>query len=136
EDLYYRLATITLKLPPLRDRKKDIPILAEALLQRINGELKRQGEPGFGDKSLSKSTIQFLQGYAWPGNIRQLYNALVQAAVLVEGDVIQPGDVAEALAEVPGKKRVDPLSLELGNGFNLIEHLEEIQRHYLQRAME
>ncbi len=136
EDLYYRLATITLKLPPLRDRKKDIPLLAEALLRRINGELRSQGEPGFGDKSLSKSTNQFLQGYSWPGNIRQLYNALVQAAVLADSDVIQPGDIAEALAEVPGKKRVDPLSLPLGDGFNLIEHLEEIQRHYLQRAME
>jgi DNA-binding NtrC family response regulator len=136
EDLYYRLATITIKLPALRDRKKDIPPLAETLLRRINGELRSQGEPGFGDKSLSRSTIQFLQRHRWPGNIRQLYNALVQAAVLADGDIIQPGDVAEALADVPGMKRVDALSAPLGNGFDLTEHLEEIQRHYLQRAME
>jgi DNA-binding NtrC family response regulator len=136
EDLYYRLATITLKLPPLRDRKKDIPLLAEALLKRLNQELRGRNEPGYKDKKISYRTNQFLQRHPWPGNVRQLYNALVQAAILSDGDVIEPGHLAEALAEAPGRSRIDPLSLPLGNGFNLVKHLEEIQVHYLQRAME
>ena len=136
EDLYYRLASVTLKLPPLRERKKDIPLLAESLLKRINEELRDQKEPGYQDKKISKSTIGFLQRHPWPGNIRQLYNALVQAAVFCDGELIQPADLAGALAEVPGRKRIDPLSVPLGNGFNLVKHLEEIQSQYLQRAME
>ncbi len=136
EDLYYRIASVTLKLPALRERKKDIPLLAEALLKRINEELRFQKEPGYQDKRISKSTIGFLQQHPWPGNIRQLYNALVQAAVFCNGELIQPPDVAGALAEVPGPKRIDPMSHPLGNGFRLVKHLEDIQRHYLLRAME
>src|SRR5208283_611860 len=136
EDLYYRLASVTLKLPPLRERKKDIPLLADALLKRINEELRDQKEPGYQDKQISKSTIGFLQQHPWPGNIRQLYSALVQAAVFCEGALIQPADLVGALAEVPGPKRIDPVSHPLGNGFNLVKHLEEIQSQFLQRAME
>ena len=137
EDLYYRLASVTLKLPPLRERKKDIALLAEALLKRINeaasGSRRNQGTR---TKRFPKSTIGFLQEHPWPGNIRQLYNALVQAAVFCDGDRIEPADVAGALAEVPGSKRTDPLSVPLGNGFDLVKHLEEIQTQYLIRAME
>jgi DNA-binding NtrC family response regulator len=136
EDLYYRIAAITLKLPPLRERKKDILLLAEALLKQINNELRGQKEPGYEDKQISRNTIQFLQKHPWPGNVRQLYNALLQAAVFCDGDLIQPVDLAGALAEAPGRNRLDPLSRPLGDGFNLIKHLEEIQIHYLQRAME
>jgi DNA-binding NtrC family response regulator len=136
EDLYYRLATITLKLPPLRERKKDIPLLAEALLKTLNQELRGRDEPGYKDKKISNRTNQFLQRHPWPGNVRQLYNALVQAAILCEGDVIDPADLVEALADAPGRSRVDPLSVPLGDGFDLVKHLEKIQAHYLQRAME
>jgi DNA-binding NtrC family response regulator len=136
EDLYYRLAAITLKIPPLRERKKDIPLLAEALLKRINEELHDQKEPGFQDKQISRSTIGFLQRHSWPGNVRQLYNALLQAAVFCDGELIQPADVASALANVAGWSRLDALTHPLGDGFNLVEHLEEIRRHYLERAME
>ena len=53
-----------------------------------------------------------------------------------DGDLIQPVDLAGALADAPGRNRIDPLSHPLGDGFNLVEHLEEIQSSYLQRAME
>jgi transcriptional regulator with GAF, ATPase, and Fis domain len=64
-----------------------------------------------------------------------LFNTLLQAAVMTDGDVIDRQDVADAIAEVPGKPVVDPLEQPLGEGFSLTDYLEEIQRHYLVRAM-
>ncbi|MBN9519732.1 sigma 54-interacting transcriptional regulator [bacterium] len=135
EDLYYRLAVITLKLPPLRDRREDVPAVAQRLLDRINRDFARQ-EPGFRPKRLSAAAVAFVRGQPWPGNVRQLYNTLVQAAVMTDGEVIDRRDVADAVAEVPGAGVVDQLGLPLGGGFSLERHLEGIQRHYLRRALD
>ena len=135
EDLYYRLAVITLKLPPLRERREDVPTIAARLLDRINRDFGRQ-EPGYRPKRLSASALGYVRGHPWPGNVRQLYNTLAQAAVLTDGDVIDRRDVDEAVAEVPGGAVADLLGLPLGGNFSLDRHLEEIQRHYLRRAME
>jgi transcriptional regulator with GAF, ATPase, and Fis domain len=138
EDLYYRLAVIVLRLPPLRERKRDIPLLAEALLGQVNQEFRRQGaaEPGYQDKILSATATEFVKRYHWPGNVRQLYNALVQAAVMVEGEVIQRGDLAAAVGDLDPDPAVRIPELPLGDGFNLEEYLKAIQCHYLRRAME
>lgn len=135
EDLYYRLAVVTIKLPPLRERRGDVALIAERLLDRINREFARQ-EPGFQPKRLSGSALGFVKRQAWPGNVRQLSNTLVQAAVMTDGDVIDRKDLDDALAEVPGQPLQDLLGLPLGGGFSLDRHLENIQRHYLQRALE
>ena len=79
--------------------------------------------------------MEFVRKHPWPGNVRQLYNTLMQAAVMTDGDVIDRQDVADAIAEVPGKATVDLLEHPSGEGFSLEDHLEEIQRHYLRRAM-
>jgi len=134
DDLYYRLAVITVKLPPLRDRREDIPLLVQRLLAQINSNFERQ-EPGYRHKSVSPAAIAFVRKHPWPGNVRQLYNTLVQAAVMADNDVIDRQDVADAIAEVPGKPAVDPLEQPLGEGFSLTDFLEEIQRHYLLRGM-
>ena len=134
-DLYYRLAVITIKLPPLRERRQDIPAIVGTLMERINQNFERQ-EPGYKHKRISSSAMEFVRKYPWPGNVRQLFNTLMQAAVMTDGEVIERTDVADAIAEVPGKETVDLLELPLGEGFSLEEHLEEIQRHYLRRAME
>lgn len=137
EDLYYRLAVITVKLPALRDRQTDIPKIAERLLMQINEQFKVD-EPGYRHKSISDSAMVFVQRYPWSGNVRQLYNALLQAAVMAEGDTIQRQDVADAVAEMGEETRLpdDAMEHPLGEGFNLIEHLNKIQRHYLRRAMQ
>jgi DNA-binding NtrC family response regulator len=134
DDLYYRLAVINIKLPPLRDRREDIPLLVQRLLAQINDNFQKQ-EPGYRHKSVSSSAMAFVRKHPWPGNIRQLYNTLIQAAVMTDGDVIDRQDIADAIAEVPGKPTVDPLEQPLGHGFSLTEFLEEIHRHYLIRAM-
>jgi DNA-binding NtrC family response regulator len=133
EDLYYRLAVITLKLPPLRDRRSDIPGIASALLAGINDSFRRD-EPGYIDKSFSASAIEFVRRHDWPGNVRQLQNVLVQAAVMTQGPIIDRRYFVDALAETPSGT-ASPLEAELGNGFNLQDHLNSIHRHYLQRAM-
>jgi len=136
EDLYYRLAVITVKLPPLGDRRGDIAKIAEHLLAQINRQFAVE-EPGYTHKSISDSARVFVQRYRWPGNVRQLNNALLQAAVMAEGDTIEKHDITDAIAEMVGKTSFsdDVLEQPLGEGFNLQEHLNEVHRHYLRRAM-
>ena len=134
EDLYYRLSVITLALPSLRERPADLKPLAKALLVQINHEFAGQ-EPGYTHKSISPGAILFVQRYRWPGNVRQLQNALVQAAVMAESDVIAQRDLEGAVADSSHGAGGDVLGQPLGDGFNLTEHLESIQAHYLRRAM-
>ncbi|MGE3777063.1 MAG: sigma 54-interacting transcriptional regulator, partial [Pirellulaceae bacterium] len=135
EDLFYRLAVIKLKLPPLRERKTDIPQLVDALLQEINTEFRGQ-EPGYEHKHLSDAAKRFVHRYHWPGNVRQLRNTLVEAAVMAVGDTIGVADIEAAIADVPGRKHETVLERPLGDGFSLQGLLEDIQRHYLERAMD
>ncbi len=135
EDLYYRLAVITLHLPPLRERRRDIPLLAEAFLGQINEDFGRQ-EPGYKHKKISSTGMDFVKRYGWPGNVRQLYNTLLQAAVMADGDTIDRADLVAATGGMPEDADLRVLEQPLGDGFDLEEHLKEIQRHYLRRAME
>lgn len=133
-DLYYRLAVITIKLPALRERRQDLPHIVEALLERINRTFEKK-EPGYVHKRVSSSAMEFVRKHSWPGNVRQLFNTLVQAAVMTDGELIERHDLVDAIADVSGKPTVDLLELPLGDGFSLQRHLEDIQRHYLERAM-
>jgi DNA-binding NtrC family response regulator len=135
EDLYYRLAVISLKLPALRDRRTDVALLAESLLAQINAEFART-EPGYLPKSISKSAMAYVKRHSWRGNVRQLHNALVQAAVMSDSDVLKPGDLAAAAAEQEEAEPQDVLNVAIGDGFSLEKHLEQIQRHFLIRGME
>jgi DNA-binding NtrC family response regulator len=134
-DLYHRLAVITIKLPPLRDRREDIPAIVEALMGRINRSFEGGGS-GAGHKKLSRSAMKFVREHAWPGNVRQLFGTLRQAAVLADSDVIEGRDVAHSIVEVPAKAVVDLKELPLGDGFSVDKLLDEIHRHYLLRALE
>lgn len=136
EDLYYRLAVITVKIPPLRDRQGDIPRIATHLLHRINSQFEQE-EPGYNHKSISDSAIIFVQRHSWPGNVRQLYNVLLQAAVMSASDVIQQDEILDATGEMPAGSQPSGNILDkpLGEGFNLQELLNDIHRNYLRRAM-
>jgi len=85
EDLYYRLAVLTLSLPPLRERRSDIPLLARALLLRNEGE-------GLPTAKLDEAGLEVLQAFDWPGNIRQLQNELTRAAAFSSGGTIHAQD--------------------------------------------
>jgi DNA-binding NtrC family response regulator len=134
DDLYYRVAAITIKLPPLRERREDIPFLVQRLVGQINENFEKK-EPGYRHKTVSSSAMTFVRKYPWPGNVRQLFNTLLQAAVMTDGEVIDRQDVADAISEVPGKPSTDLMEQPLGEDFVLTDFLEEIQRHYLIRGM-
>ena len=97
EDLYYRLNIIPLNLPPLRDRKTDIPLLAAYFLKQCNG-------PG-SSKTISDEAMNVLVNYSWPGNIRELANFVERMVVLSIGSTITPRDLPDkVLGEVPREK--------------------------------
>ncbi|ODU22737.1 MAG: sigma-54-dependent Fis family transcriptional regulator [Sphingomonas sp. SCN 67-18] len=86
EDLYYRLNVVQVTIPPLRDRRADIPALARHLLARI------ARQPGMRGLGITDDALSVLLSYAWPGNVRQLQNALFRASVLCEGDALTADD--------------------------------------------
>jgi transcriptional regulator with GAF, ATPase, and Fis domain len=87
EDLFYRLNVITFNIPPLRERKSDIPFLADHFLEELS---KRSNNE---KKSLSRNALDCLLAYSWPGNVRELENAIERASLLSNGSVIQPEDL-------------------------------------------
>jgi DNA-binding NtrC family response regulator len=93
EDLYYRLNVLTLRLPPLRERKEDIPLLVRHFLHKHQDESK--GRP----LVVSEEALSLLRRCDWPGNVRELENCIVRAVVLAKSDVIQPDDVMSETQE-------------------------------------
>jgi len=91
EDLYYRLNVVNIELPPLRERKEDIPLLAEHFLNKFASE-NRKEITGF-----STDTVEFLLDYDWPGNVRELENAIERAVILAKDSII-------TIADLPQKK--------------------------------
>jgi len=134
EDLYYRLSVIEIALPPLRERGGDVPRLADHLLGRVNVQFAGH-EPGYKHKSLSSAAKEFLSRCPWPGNVRQLQNVLVRAAVLTDGGTIDSADLEAAIGPPAAGSADRILDHPLGKPFNLEDHLDEIRRVYLRRAM-
>lgn len=118
-DLFYRLNVIALTLPPLRERKDDIPLLARHFLSRDDGT-------GF---DLDPKTEEALRNYPWPGNVRELENALERAAVLTSGNTILPAALPERVVTPPPRKIVDDAPPENPT-------LEVIERAYIQWVLE
>lgn len=88
-DLFYRLSSFPIRLPPLRERREDIPLLAQALLERVAPARKLQ---------LSAEALALLQAQPFPGNVRELRNLLERAALLCDGAVLEAEQVQQALA--------------------------------------
>ncbi|HYM62955.1 MAG TPA: sigma-54 dependent transcriptional regulator [Thermoanaerobaculia bacterium] len=87
EDLYFRISTIVLRLPPLRERVDDIPLIAQEMLERVAHDISRVGV------TLAEPALRALQEYPWPGNLRELKNVLERTLLLTDGDVIRRGDL-------------------------------------------
>jgi len=99
EDLYYRLNVFPLRIPPLRERREDIPMLADHFIEILS---KAEKLP---QHRLSKAALDLLTAYDWPGNIRQLQNAVFRAAVMCEGDTLTPSDFSQIAPAAPAAQR-------------------------------
>ncbi|MBI3269869.1 MAG: sigma-54-dependent Fis family transcriptional regulator [Planctomycetes bacterium] len=126
EDLFYRLNVIPLELPPLRERKEDIPLLAGHFLAKHGRSLRRE-VTGFAPEAMSA-----LLAYDWPGNIRELENAVHRAVALSEGPEIRREDLVE---KIRGADSTPPGVVLPADGFSLEGKLEEVERGYITEAL-
>ncbi len=124
DDLYYRLNVIELKLPPLRDRREDIPLLVEAFLKKC-GESR-----GKDVKGVSEAALAMLMDYGWPGNVRELENVIERAVTLSRGEKITPDDLPSAVQGARGDRRV------LDEAAEKTLPLHEIEKEYIKKILE
>ena len=148
-DLFYRLNIIPINLPPLRERKTDIPLLANHFLKQFNGATK--------SKTISNEAMNFLVNYSWPGNIRELANFVERMVVLSIGSTIMPRDLPDKVLGDVQKEKCQPLEeKEEGNpalmlqqslkqsfhvgipeeGINLKKTVEDFEKELLLEALE
>ena len=123
EDLYYRLNVLPLQLPPLRERAKDIPLLLKYYIDTFNTEFKKRVQ------GIAPDAMARLQGYGWPGNIRELRNAVERAMLLGEGRMLTLDDFPMTSA---GAARLTEGVALPANGINL----EELERSLVVQALE
>src|SRR6202163_4177487 len=126
EDLFYRLNVISIDLPPLRQRKEDIPLLVEFFLRRYSEENQRS------PRRLNTEALRSLLNYAWPGNVRELENVIERAVVLSSGPEIGPDLLPDQLA---GRGTSLPL-LENHGDASLFDVMEECERHIITEMLE
>ena len=128
EDLYYRVNVVQIHLPPLRERREDIPLLVAHFVAKFTADnnMKQQ-------KSFSTQALNYLTGYDWPGNIRQLENVVESCMVLVPGNVIEeenlPAEIRDEESQF--KSAVDLLPVQL----DLADTLQKIEAALIRRAL-
>ncbi|MGD0302575.1 MAG: sigma-54 dependent transcriptional regulator [Bryobacteraceae bacterium] len=125
EDLYYRLNVLPINIPPLRERKEDIPYLAGFFVKKLGKDL---GSPV---QSISDGAMERLLGYHWPGNVRELENVLERSMVLANGAVLEAGDVKLDTAPAARFTVADNF---LPEGVTLDEYEQSIIKEALKRA--
>ncbi len=106
EDLFYRLNVITIDIPPLRERKEDIPLLVAHFLEKFNIENKKSVE------RISEETMELLLAYHWPGNVREIENCIERAVVICKGNLIKPADLPEYIRAPISPSYKEDMSLE------------------------
>jgi len=123
QDLFFRLNVVQIKLPPLRERKSDIPVLVQSFLEKF-------ADPGRPAPTLAEDAMTRLTAYDWPGNVRELENAIERAVALGSGPILHSGDLPSNLqyARAAGNTDSMPANDEL-------VPLEELERRAILRAL-
>jgi len=119
EDLLYRLNVVTLRVPPLRERRGDLELLTHHLLWRITRDLHRP------IRGLTRETLDALSAYPWPGNVRELENVLTRAVALAKDDILRPADL-----------QLQPSSAAHANAEPPPVTLAEMERRHIRAALE
>ncbi|MHC1789957.1 sigma-54-dependent transcriptional regulator [Solidesulfovibrio sp.] len=132
-DLYYRLSVAAIPLPPLRDRKEDLPLLVGHFLERIGPRV------GINLRGVSREGMQLLFDYDWPGNVRQLANLLERAAIMSSGEVLTAAEIARAL-DNPARPVVaacgpDAPDAPVEVAGNLRDTLQDMERNMIVAAL-
>ena len=135
EDLYYRLNVVHLRVPPLRERPDDLPVLVDHFIRKFSQE---NNKPNL---KITQTAMRRIYTYAWPGNVRELENALERAVILSSGDRIEPEDLPEELDEISrGEQKIgqDMIDIDdvVGIGLPLNESIDAIEKKLIQRALE
>jgi DNA-binding NtrC family response regulator len=125
-DLYFRINTIPLRVPPLRERPEDIPLLAEQLLRVIAPHLPI---------TLSPQAVSALTRYPWPGNVRELRNVLDRALLLRDGDHLQPSDFLFDRVRLPGADPSPTASSPVSDAPSLDMSLADVERWHIERVL-
>ena len=125
QDLYFRINTVAIQIPPLRDRREDIPILVRAFLERYRARHARPGE------GIEPEAYRRLLAYPWPGNVRELQHALERAVLVSRSGTIAVSDLPDGLQQWDGESKpgVAPSDVPAGS-------LEEIERASIVKALE
>jgi len=131
EDLFYRINVIPMRVPSLRERQDDIPLLAEHFVARFADQM---GKPVTG---ISGGAMALLRQYHWPGNIRELENAMERAVALERTPMILPDSLPEQLNRSPADAPSPAAATEgfPDAGFDLERHVQDIEREYIAEAL-
>ncbi len=130
EDLYYRLNVFNIHLPPLRDRREDLPNIAKAIIDLLNQK------HGCSVTAVHRDALQRLMAHAWPGNVRELRNVLEWAVITAQKDLILPGHLPKTLGS--GVTSAPPAAAQQNGGgmrFELGRTLDEIEREYVTETL-
>jgi two-component system, NtrC family, response regulator PilR len=127
EDLFYRLNVISFDMPPLRERKDDIPLLVNHFLEKYCGKMGRRM------KRLAPEVINVLEAYAWPGNVRELENIIERTVAIEERETVTRKSLPDELTAPPRKANSDQA---IQAGFDLNAVLDDITRRYLEKALD
>jgi two-component system, NtrC family, response regulator PilR len=127
EDLYYRLNVIPIHLPPLRDRKEDIPDLVEFFISKYNSKHKKDFI-----KSVEPETMRFFENYPWPGNVRELENVIERAVVLETGESIQKASLPDEIFGAIPQFQIPNMNKE---EIDLERTLDQIEKKMLSDAL-
>ena len=131
-DLFHRIAVGIIKLPPLRERGDDLPLLVEHICSNLNHEFS--STHGWEEKFLSIGAKKAITEHSWPGNIRELINALTRAFVFSGGKEVDETAIRDALLDA-GTVSDGVLDKPLGNGFSIEGVIADTAVHYLERGM-
>lgn len=126
DDLYYRLNIVTINIPPLRERREDMPLLVEYLIKKINRDLHKK------IAGVSKEMMDIFLKYEWPGNVRELENLLVRAAVVAKGSVLVDEDFPNLTGATKSARGGD----DARQGENPIMTLDEVEEIHIRRVIE
>ena len=127
EDLYYRLNVVPIEIPPLRERREDIPTLVAHFLPKYNAETGKKV------RDIHPEAMQLLTTYAWPGNVRELENAIERAVVLARGNVVTPENLSLGL-ELSLLPESTDLRHANSEGLTLTEMVEAFEKQLLWDA--